>query len=82
MKLLTNERASELRAQGITQVASVLHSEWYHEWFGVATLDEILDNGGKRPRKYWMVDRWGDPIEAGFTRKEIDWSITIRWCDL
>ena len=83
-KKLTPERAAELRAAGITHIASVVKNYRGTDYFGVASLDRILANGGARPRNSHYVNDGGDtlPCERGVTWHRVNWSHTIRWAQI
>lgn len=79
MKKLTLERANELKAAGITQIASIIKSHYDSKYFGVASIDEIVANGGMRPKrgKYNFTK-----CECSIIEKDIDWKRTIRWSQI
>jgi hypothetical protein len=77
MKKLTAERAAELKAQGITHIASIVKSVYYTKYFKWEPIDNILDNGGKMPR---YGGQYGQ--EYGFNGREINWAHTIRWSQI
>lgn len=83
-KKLTPERAAELRAAGITHVASVVKNYRGTDYFAVASLDRILATGGVRPRNPRYVNDCGDilPCERGVTWSHVNWSHTIRWTQI
>lgn len=76
MKKLTEKRAAELRAQGITHIASIVKSHYYTEYFKVESLETILANGGRMPRYAKSIHGY----VVGVNGNHIDWSKTIRWC--
>lgn len=79
MKKLTQERADKLKAEGITHIASIV--KWYKatKYFGVASIEDILANGGVRPKNARYCDM---ACERGDLESEIDWAKTIRWGDI
>ena len=83
-KKLTPERAAELRAAGITHIASVVKNYRGTDYFGVASLDRILANGGARPRNSHYVNGEGHvlPCEWGTTSRCVDWRHVIRWTQI
>lgn len=83
-KKLTPERAAELRAVGITHIASVVKNYRGTDYFAVASLDRILSNGGTRPRNCNYVRGDGQilPCEWGDTWHNVNWQHTIRWSDI
>lgn len=83
-KKLTATRAAELKAAGIKYIASIVKSYRATEYFGVASIDAILDNGGNRPRRGNVVSVSGNilPTECGVTWHNVDWSKTIRWNEI
>lgn len=83
-KKLTPERAAELRAAGITHIASVVKNYRGTDYFGVAPLDRILANGGVRPRNSRYVNDDGNILscECGVTWCRVNWSHTIRWTQI
>ena len=83
-KKLTPERAAELRAAGITHIASVVKNYRGTDYFAVASLDRILTNGGARPRNFNCVNGDGNvlPCECGVTWHHVNWSRTIRWTQI
>ena len=83
-KKLTPERAAELRAAGITHIASVVKNYRGTDYYGVASIDAILANGGDRPRRGNVVSVSGNilPTECGVTWRRVNWSATIRWTQI
>lgn len=83
-KKLTSSRAAELKAAGITHIASIVKSYRATEYFGVASIDAILNNGGNRPRRGNVVSASGNilPTECGVTYNSVDWAHTIRWNEI
>lgn len=83
-KKLTAVRAAELKATGIRYIASIVKSYRATEYFGVASIDAILENGGNRPRRGNVVSASGNilPTECGVTYHNVDWSNTIRWNEI
>lgn len=81
MKRLTEEKAAELKAQGITQLASVVKSVYRTEYCHVNNIDDIMANGGRwipacRGSYPGRRGTWHGRI--GTARNKIDWTIT-RW---
>ena len=83
-KKLTATRAAELKAAGIRYIASIVKSYRATEYFGVASIDTILANGGNRPRRGNVVSASGNilPTECGVTYNNVDWTHTIRWNEI
>lgn len=77
MKKLTEERAAELRAQGITHVASIVKSHYHTQYYKWERIEVILSHGGKMPpyAKY-------NGFVHGRRKREIDWGCTIRWSQI
>lgn len=75
MKLLTEKRAAELKAQGITHIASIIKSHFDSEYFKVESLDTILANGGRMPKYARGINGY----TVGTIGTKIDWRHTIRW---
>lgn len=75
MKLLTERRAAELKAKGITHIASIVKSHYSSKYFKVESLETILANGGKMPK--YARNIYG--YVEGVNGNHIDWSKTIRW---
>jgi hypothetical protein len=81
MKKLTPERAAELRANGIVQIASVVKSVYNTEYCNVNSIDAIMANGGKwipAARGSYPGKRGTWHGRVGIARNKIDWTIT-RW---
>ena len=78
MKKLTEKRASELKAKGITYIASIVKSHYDTEYFKVESLETILANGGKMPKYARNIFGYIEGINGNY----IDWSKTIRWCQI
>ena len=76
MKILSEKRAAELKADGITYIASIVKSHYDTEYFKVESLETILANGGKMPK--YEKNIFG--YVQGVNGNNIDWSKTIRWC--
>lgn len=80
MKKLTVERANELKAAGITHIASIVKQCYNTKYFVVTNIDRILANGGVRPKTgYYFNGESTFACEWGDTEKNIDWKKTIRW---
>ena len=77
MKKLTAERANELKAQGITHIASIVKSHFTTEYFKYEKIETILANGGKMPE----YAKWNGFVH-GTNGNHIDWSHTIRWSQI
>ena len=78
MKILTKKRAAELKAKGITHIASIVKSHYDSEYFKVESLETILANGGKMPK--YEKNIFG--YVQGVNSNRIDWTKTIRWCKI
>ena len=73
MKILSAERANELKSQGITHIASVVKSHYTTTYYNVNSIDNLLRNNGR-----WIAaprGRYGNRI--GVTGAQVDWSHTI-----
>lgn len=74
MKRLTEKRAAELKAQGYTQIASVVKTYYNTTYWNVNEIDVIMENGGKWiPAPY---NTYGWHGRAGTPTNKIDWSCT------
>lgn len=82
-KKLTPTRAAELKARGITKIASTIKNTYNTNYYGVATIDRILDNAGRRPHNANYCKN-GEilPCECGVTARHIDWETTILWSQI
>ena len=81
MKKLSQERADELRADGKTQIASVIKSVYRTTYYHINTIAEIMDNGGKWiPCWKGQCGNWHGPI--GITGNQIDWTKTATTRDI
>lgn len=74
MKKLTAERAEELKAQGITHIASIIRSCYNTEYYKWESIDTILANGGRMP-EYPIINNY----TVGINGRRIDWAHTICW---
>lgn len=75
MKKLTIERANELKASGITHIASVVKSRYTTTYYHVNSIQDILNNGGR-----WIpapINSIGWHGRRGITGSQVDWSRTI-----
>jgi hypothetical protein len=78
MKKLTEKRAAELKAKGITHIASIVKSHYDSEYFKVETIEAILENGGRMPKYARNIFGYVEGVNGN----QIDWSKTIRWCKI
>lgn len=77
MKILSTERANELKSQGITHIASVVKSHYTTTYYNVNSVSAILRNNGR-----WIpcaTGRYdcGGHGRIGVTGNQVDWSHTI-----
>ena len=77
MKKLTVERANELKAQGITHIASIVKSHYTSRYYKYESIDDIIENGGKMP-EYSTYNGF----VHGTIHSQIDWKHTIRWNEI
>lgn len=82
MKKLTTERANELKANGITHIASICKSVFNTEYFKLESIETILANDGRMPKYYMFHDMRGAHYIPGINGKNIDWKHTIRWTQI
>jgi len=77
MKILTEERAKELKQQGITAIASVVKSVFTTTYYNVNSIDSIMKNNGRWiPAGICATPGWHGRI--GISGKQIDWMHTAR----
>lgn len=78
MKKLTEKRADELKANGITQIAAVVKSIYNTTYYNVNTIDALLANGGKWIPAGFGQTETGARGRMGQNGAHIDWTITAR----
>jgi len=74
MKKLTIEKVNELKAKGITHLASVVKSVYDTTYYNVNSIDDIMANGGKWIPAVYNYHGWRGRI--GISGRKIDWSKT------
>jgi len=74
MKKLTIDKANELKAKGITQLASVVKSIYNTTYYNVNSIDDIIANDGRWiPAAY---NRYGWRGRVGINGRKINWTKT------
>ena len=74
MKILTIDKANELKAKGYTDLAAVVANIFGTEYFNINTIDEVLANNGK-----WIPAKRGFNGERrGVLGSTVNWIETVR----
>ena len=76
MKKLTIERAMELKAMGITHIASTLRSHYNTTYYNINSIDAILANNGIQPSpaRHCLYG-----YKIGVNGNDIDWNSAVVW---
>ena len=67
---ITPEMVVRLRSAGITHLASICKQYYHTEYYHLASLDQILDNGGKMPFSR---------SDFGVNGSHFDWTHVLRF---